>query len=135
NISIQLDQGNGRVLQKVYHAPYNNQEQFDTMYDHCNNGVVANALVAQKVQQYYTQLNGQRIQDITINCTPTAANGPFLDYMQHRRQLRGSNMQNANIYQYNWFHCDDFTELDNNYVFDNNSSLIAGIPMSVAPLT
>src|SRR5690606_32266215 len=134
NISIQLDQGNGRVLQKVYHAPYN-QEQFDMMYDHCNNGRVANADVAQKVQQYYTQLNGQRIQDITINCTSTAVNGPFLDYMQHRRQLRGSIMQNANIYQYNWFHCDDFTELDNNYVFDGNSSLIAGIPMSVAPLT
>ena len=32
NISIQLDQGNGRSLMKVYHAPYNNQEDLDTAY-------------------------------------------------------------------------------------------------------
>ena len=36
NISIQLDQGNGRSLMKVIHAPYNNQEDLDTAYDHAN---------------------------------------------------------------------------------------------------
>ena len=73
NISIQLDQGNGRSSVKVYHAPYNQQEQLDTMYDHANTGLIANTIdtvatgaVNQKLTQYYTQINGKREQDITI---------------------------------------------------------------------
>jgi len=138
NISLQLDQGNGRTLVKVYHAPYNSQEQFDTMYDHCNcNNAppVAGVTPPQKVQVYYTQLNGKRNQDININCTSTAANGPFLDYMSHRRQLRGSILMNANIYQQNWFHCDDFSDEGPKYDQKSGSELISGIPMNISPLT
>ena len=108
NISIQLDQGNGRSLMKVYHALYNNQEDLDTAYDHANTPTVATvtdtaaAPVNQKILQYYTQLNGKRQQDLTLDCTQS---GPFLDYMQHRRQIRGSILRNLNVYQYNWFHC------------------------------
>jgi len=138
NISIQLDQGNGRSLMKVYHAPYNSQESLDTMYDHCNTSDVpagaSTANAPQKTQVYYTQLNGKRTQDININCSPTA-NPPLLDYMSHRRQIHGSVLQNANIYQYNWFHCDDFCDFDIDYTNHADSELIAGIPMTVAPLT
>ena len=84
--------------------------------------------------QYYTQLNGKRNQDITIDCTSNAAN-PFLDYMTHRRQLRGSILSNLNVYQYNWFHCDDWSDFGPKYDQDNKGELISGIPMSVAPLT
>ena len=75
NISIQLDAGNGRSLMKVYHAPYNTLEHLDTMYDHSNTALTAGtqdingAPVNQKIVQYYTQLNGKRNQDITIDCT------------------------------------------------------------------
>ena len=119
---------------KVYHAPYNSFEQQDCMYDHANTITVLGADAAnnQKVFQYYTQLNGKRLQDITLDCTAT---GPCTDYMQHKRMLRGSILSNLNVYQYNWFHCDDFTDYDNDYVFDSRSELISGIPMSVAPLT
>jgi len=135
NISIQLDQGNGRSLMKVYHAPYNVQEDLDTMYDHANTDTISGTTsiaINQKTQQYYTQLNGKRNQDITIDCT---SNGPFLDYMQHKRQLRGSILSNLNVYQYNWFHCDDFSDFGPRYDQDNKGELISGIPMSVAPLT
>ena len=67
NISIQLDQGNGRSLMKVYHAPYNAQEDLDTMYDHSNNDTISGVLssaVNQKVLQYCTQLNGKPEQDV-----------------------------------------------------------------------
>src|SRR4051794_40046223 len=67
NISIQFDQGNGRTLQKVIHAPYNSQEQFDTMYDHCNTSDFPGGAAPAKTQVYYTQLNGKRNQDININ--------------------------------------------------------------------
>ncbi len=135
NISIQLDQGNGRSLMKVYHSIYNNTEDLDIAYDHSNNDTVAGALsiaLNQKTQQYYTQLNGKRNQDITINCT---SSGPFLDYMSHRRQIRGSILSNLNVFEYNWLHCDDFSDFGPKYDQDNRGELITGIPMSVAPLT
>lgn len=141
NISIQLDQGNGRSLMKVYHAPYNVNEDLDTMYDHANtpynsaaavNPDALGAPINQKVVQYYTQLNGKRNQDINIDCYFT---GPFLDYMQHKRQIRGSILSNVNVYQYNWFHCDDWSDFGPRYDQDNNGELISGIPMSVSPLT
>lgn len=135
SISIQLDQGNGRSLMKVYHAPYNVQEDLDTMYDHSNNDTISGTTsiaINQKTQQYYTQLNGKRTQDITLDCTSA---GPFTDYMQHKRQLRGSILSNLNVYQYNWFHCDDFSDFGPRYDQDNKGELISGIPMSVAPLT
>jgi len=138
NISIALDQANGHSLLKVYHAPYNQQEQLDTAYDHCNATDVplqgGGAQVNQKVQAYYTALNGNRIQDITINCTSSSGT-PFLDYMSHRRMLRGSVIQNANIYQYNWFHCDDWTGFGSDYDQNNNGQLVSGVPLGTAPLT
>lgn len=106
-ITMSLDQSLGRSLMKVYHAPFNSQESLDTMYDHCNtSNVPAGASTAnapQKTQVYYTTLNGKRSQEININCSPFA-NPPLLDYMSHRRQIRGSVLSTANIYQYNWFH-------------------------------
>ena len=106
------------------------------MYDHANNDTisgVSNSALNQKVQQYYTQLNGKRKQDITIDCTNSV--NPFLDYMQHKRMLRGSILSNLNVYQYNWFHCDDWSDFGPRYDQDNTGELISGIPMSVAPLT
>lgn len=142
NISIQLDQGNGRSLVKVYHAPYSNIEDFDLMYDHSNspynagsgnaNPDIADAQLNQKLRTYYTQLNGRRLQDVNLDCYFT---GPFLDYMQHKRQLRGSILSNVNVYQYNWFHCDDWSDFGSRYDQDNDGVLVSGIPMSVAPLT
>ena len=137
-ISIQLDQGNGRSLMKVYHALYNSQEDLDTAYDHANTPTIAgvtdaaNAPVNQKLTQYYTMLNGQRIQDLTLDCTYT---GGFTDYMQHKRMLRGSIISNLNIYQYNWHHCDDWTDFGPRYDQDNKGELVSGLPLGTSNLT
>jgi len=139
-ISINVDQNNGQKLLKVYHAPYNSNEDQDTMYDHANNATVAGltdgtgaaGAINQKVIQYYTQLNGARIQDLTLDCTPF---GPFTDYMSHRKQLRGSIISNSNVFQYNWFHCDDWSEFGPKYDQDNKGELVAGIPLTVSQLT
>ena len=138
-ISIQLDQGNGRTLMKCYHALYNSLEDVDTAYDHANSPTIAGvtdaagAPVNQKLTTYYTSLNGSRIQNVTLDCTYA---GPFLDYMQHKRQIRRSMLSNANIFAYNWHHCDDWT--DYGYMRDQDSDnfdLVSGIPMNTAPLT
>ena len=88
--------------------------------------------INQKVIQYYTQLNGARNQDLTLDCTMF---GPLTDYMAHRKQLRGSIISNSNIYQHNWFHCDDWSDFGPKYDQNNKGELIAGIPMTVSPLT
>ena len=78
----------------------------------------------------------EKDHNINIDCTNYSTTpAPFLDYMSHRRQLRGSILYNANVYQYNWFHCDDWSQFGARYDQDNKGELIAGIPMSVAPLT
>ena len=39
------------------------------------------------------------------------------------------------MFQYNWFHCDDFSDFGPAYDQENKGELISGIPMSVAPFT
>lgn len=144
NISIQFDVGNGRSLQKVIHSVFNNIESLDTAYDCANNAAnLAPSATApgysitnpnfQKAQTFYTQLNGRRLQ--LINLDSTSATGAFTDYLQNKRLLRGSVMENLNVYQYNWFHCDDFSEYGAHYDQNNDNELISGIPMGAMPLT
>ena len=55
------------------------------------------------------------------------------DYTYHKKQLKGSVLQNQNIYSNNWFHCDSFENqlapVDNLPV--DKSNLITGIDLSV----
>jgi hypothetical protein len=130
NISIQMDAGNGRSLVKMIHSVFNSAEQYDTAYD-CNN--CATGPLTQKVNQFYTQINGKRNQNITMDCT--SAGGVFTDYMQMKRQLKGSVLNSLSAYQYNWHFCDDFSEFGADYDQNNNGELISGIPMGPLPLT
>jgi hypothetical protein len=136
SITIQVDQGNGHTLQKVFHQVYNNTESLDTAYDCANNGTLidgsTNSTANQKVLTYYTQLNGKREQDLTLDCT--GASGVFTDYLYMRRKIRKSMLESLNVYQYNWVHCSDYTDIVSKE-HDNDGSLISGIPMSNAPIT
>jgi hypothetical protein len=132
NISIQFNIDNGKYLQKVYHSIYNNQENLDTAYDHSNVSRMNGADYRQKVLEYWTTLNGSKQQDITLNCT---YDGGFLDYLQHKRQMRGSVLSTLNVFQYNWYHCDDYTSFGAEYDQKNEGTLYGGIPMSIASLT
>lgn len=139
-INMNFDANSGRFLMKVYHAVYNNNEDQDTAYDHSNcdlnlgQGAVA-AVGNQKVQSYYTQLNAKRYQDITMDCTANGNSGlGYTDYMQNKRQLIRTVISNRNIYQYNWFHCDDFCQFQQ-YDQENKGELISGIQMGGLPVS
>ena len=133
-ITHNLDPAMGKMLMRVIHSVYNAQEDIDTAYDHSNTPMIAGTVdinglgVNQKIQSYYTSFNGQRIQNLSLDCTYS---GPFLDYMQQRRFLRRSILGNLNVFQYNWHHVDDFCNFDNDYDMNNNNfDLIAGKPMN-----
>ena len=139
-INMNFDANSGRFLMKVYHAVYNNNEDQDTAYDHSNcdlnlGQVPSTSIANQKVQSYYTMVNARRYQDITMDCTANNNSGlGYTDYMQNKRQLIRTIISNRNIYQYNWFHCDDFCQFGP-YDQENKGELISGIQMGGLPVS
>ncbi|HVT62683.1 MAG TPA: hypothetical protein VHD33_04260 [Legionellaceae bacterium] len=144
SINIQLDIGAGRTLMRIYHSVFNNTEQSNTMYD-CSNLISTNPAtqnVSEKVNTYWTNLNGKRNQTITIDTTTYSdAAGTIInpngntDYMNMKNSLKGSVLQNMNVFKYNWHHLDDFSDFKNEYLFEDGSHLIAGIALGPTPIT
>lgn len=131
NISIQMDIGSGQALKKIVHSVFNATESLDTAYDCDNLNTDANG---SKVQTYYTQINGSRLQNITLTSLSTDT-PQWTDYMSHKDQLWGSVMLNSNVYHFNWFHCDDFSRFGARADQEGRPQLIAGLPMGPMPLT
>lgn len=128
SVSIRLNRGHGAVCKKIIHSMFANVEAgSNTMFDHSNIG--ANAGLALKVAEYYTMLDNSRIQQINIRATLNEGE----DYLYHKKMIKGSVLQNQEIYSYNWFHCDSFENqiapIDNLPVDKNN--LITGIDLSI----
>src|SRR5689334_11081362 len=62
----------------------------------------------------------QRLQEYNVDCTQLD------DYNLQREYLKDKVLQNANIYQYNWYHMDNF-----NGVSFENSNLESGLDLSI----
>jgi len=108
----------GLRLQKIYHSLFNNNQSSNTAYDNNNiNGV--------KTSSYQTYLDSNPLQVALIDCNEKQ------DYYLHKNILRKSVLTNANIYQYNWFHCDDFTGgLKNDEFVDvPQENVVCGLPL------
>lgn len=115
NVSIRYNRGQGVRLRKIYHSVFHNTESSNTAYDHNNvNGA--------KVVEYYTLLNNNRLQEFNVDCTHLD------DYSLVKDKIEGSVLQEADIYQYNWFHLEDFTGI---YEIDpeDKNNIIVGLPL------
>ncbi len=131
-INIEFQPGMGRYLEKVYHTLYNITEDYDLSYDRANNQTIAGVtdpVINQKTYQYWTAINGQRQEDLTIDCT---FDGGYLDYMMHRRNFKSSILSNRDVFQYNWYHCSDYANFSLNKKIDqvNDGTLISGLPLT-----
>jgi len=120
-INFNATSAQGQRIQKIIHSAFSRSESKNTAYD-CNNydGV--------KIKKYQTSINGNPRRDFEVRCERKWSD----DYMLNKRYLRGSAIQTSNIYQYNWFHCDDFTELPapgDTQLPVKNTTLRAGIEM------
>lgn len=131
NINLQLDSSCGRMVSKIYHSIFANSEALDSAYDNSNNPQNAGSLQTQKVNQYYTQYNGRRLQNISIDATSPA----FTDYMMQKTSLRGSLLENLSLFQYSWHHLDDFSGLSADYVHGNKDDLVSGRALGPVPVT
>lgn len=116
NVTLRFDRGHGMRLVKLYHSLFSNTESKNTAYDHDNRA-------GAKVTSYYTTLDSQRIQDFNV------APASFEDYLIHQDKLKGSAILNSDVYQYNWFHCDDWSGTKPLYVKEQNK--VAGLDLSV----
>ncbi len=107
SVQIKLTRNDGKRLCKVYHSVFNNTTTANLAYDINNLGNAAGALtgLAAKVTQYYTLLNRLRQQEFNVDTTQLD------DWKLNKDYLKGSVIQSANIYEYNWFHIDDYTGL------------------------
>ena len=87
----------GRRLMKIYHT------LVQASGDRNKQGVINNKDGA-IVSEFYTKLNDNRLQDFNIDCTNLE------DYMMLQDKLRGSVLAGADVYQYNWFWLEDFSD-------------------------
>jgi hypothetical protein len=152
-LSIQLDVNSGQAFRKIYWSLYNNTESGTLAYDHSNINY-SNAFLGvvpfygSKIYNFWSLLNGKRLQDITIDSrigqnTAVAAAGTMpavpvgsipLDWMSLKNKLKGSVIQNSQVYQANWFWLDDFTGFSSIMMQNGCPQIFSGIPMSAVAL-
>ena len=98
NIMIQPDRGS--LIKKIVHAVFDPNEALNVCVDHSN-------LAGSKIERYYTQLDSVREQENDIDCKTN-----FDDYSVHRPILQKSCLQTRNMYQFHWFHMQDYSGLN-----------------------
>jgi len=118
NVTLRFNRAHGLRLLKIYHSIFHSVEESDTAYDHNNiNGA--------KCTYYYTMLNNERQQEYNVECAQLD------DYNLHRKFLKDKVLQTANMYQYNWFHLDNYTGDVDIYNPENKDSLETGLDLSI----
>lgn len=114
NVVLKFDRGHGQRLQKIYHSLFNNTESKNTAYDNDNRSDA-------KLLSFHTTLDGQRLQEFDVDTSV------YEDYMLLKDKLKGSVLMNSDIYQYNWFWCDDFT--NNRPLWDKDPNEMCGLSL------
>lgn len=108
NVSIRLNRGHGATCKKILHSLYHATETIANSYNHSNlpaAAFVPAAPVSLRVDEYYTMLDNNRLQQYNLNCNLDKVD----DYVIHKPMLKGSCVLDKYVYGYNWFHCEDFS--------------------------
>jgi hypothetical protein len=109
----------GYSVKQLIYAPFNviDQNTYVSL-DHDNrNGA--------KILSYMTQLDSVNRQQFTIDCQEEK----WDDWNMHRRLMRDTVIQNRDIYQYNWVHIEDFSDLSVSLDLPKEN-LFSGIPIT-----
>ena len=75
------------------------------------------------ITTFYTLLDNQRLQEMNLDCSKGD------DWMLLQEKLRGSVIQSSNMYNYNWFWVDDFSQ--SKRLYDKNYNEEVGLDLSV----
>ena len=100
-ITVKVTPDMGFLLKQIVYAPFNAEDaKLTTSQDHNNR-------LGVKLMTYNTQLDSRPRQNYLLSC----ATNVFDDWKMHERFCKGTAIQNRDIYQYNWFHCEDFSDM------------------------
>lgn len=133
NVTLSLNKSNGAIMKRIVNAFYNGNEFTQHAYNHANvNGT--------KVNTFSSSLNSRPLQDYnqniynsecTINPNNVWATAPVPaddDYREHRAMIKGTAIDNYNVYQTNWLWCDSwgvpaFVDDKQPMIWQNNDGL------------
>lgn len=119
SISYRFNRGHGANLIKIFHSALSTAETLNTGYDHDNTGT-------DKVNQFYTMLDNERLQEYNLDTTTRD------DYLYLQPKLKGSVIQSANMFYHNWVWIEDFTGyVDKTKKPGNSDNLVSGLDLSV----
>lgn len=130
NVQISLTQQYGRKLKRMINTFWNITENGYTAMDCLNS--------ATKISTYNTFLDQRQLQDYPLSCaTPvttaiadTDLNSIAGDWRENKVHCKDSAILNRDVYQLNWFHCDQFYQPDAKGIDDsqNDDGLLMDAP-------
>ncbi len=122
-VSIRIGGDKGQRLKKIVHAVFNPVESKNTSSDHINTA-------GAKVTSYQTRLDSTTLQNYVVTC----AN--YMDWALHPRMITDTALLSSYVYQYHWFHCDDFADINTpqSDMPVPKENLVAGITLDVERL-
>lgn len=124
----------GRYLKRLYHTVWATNDSFNLALDCENGSTVASgsANTTAKILSYNSYLDSMKLQDDVVTAA-TATTENFLyrdDWRLNQPFCKDSAISSYEIYQKNWFHCDDFTTPKSDTVGNvDPQNLKNGLPM------
>lgn len=127
SITMKITPDMGFAVKRLVYAPFNVQEKWNTGFDHDNRA-------GGKIQTYQTSLDSINRQQYPVDCTW------YQDWDLHKWLFVNTPVQSRNIYQYNWVHVEDFSDLSVERKGElrpqcNPDNIIAGMPIVQNGLT
>jgi hypothetical protein len=130
NVINNYSAADGLSLVKIYHAVFTATVTTTAARNVYNHSFVDSADAADaKVSEYWTALNGQRLQDVNLD---TSAHE---NYLYLRDMLKGSCVLSAQQFSQNAFHVDNFSsEMVLCEQKDSMNNVVQGLPLAGAPV-
>ena len=101
SITVKVTPDMGFLLKQiVYGIFHTTDDSLGTSQDHDNRN-------GSKLVSYQTQLDSRPQQNFVVRCGTNI----YEDWKLNERFCKGTAIQSRDIYQYNWFHCEDFSDM------------------------
>src|SRR6185437_5016346 len=128
-VTVRVTPEMGFMLKQIVFGIFRASE---TLYQSCDH----NNLLGVRLGSYNTMLDSVQRQQWIQSCGGTGGTvGVYDDWKAHQRLCKDTAIQSRDIYQYNWFHCDDFSDLSESRVQElkvPKENLVSGIPIQGA---
>lgn len=111
NLTQKINRGWGINLVKVYASFWAGREIGFEIADCSNSNAATGNTQGTKIQNLYSLLDGNRLQDQNLDSNASTASATTgLDWLYNRRYVKGSSLAGRDGYEHKFFHMDQFGE-------------------------